>query len=166
MMNFLMRGLRFIFRRFQINSSSIIYRYKYLSFNLSPPLPLPEGVSEKDLFEFVTSIRVKDSSEDEMKAYGTNDFKRFVYTWGLAKEINGKCLELGGNPYFTTMLLKKFTNLDVSLATISDLKIMGNFLNQLNTRTWIIPKKMRILNSNISMWKKIYSPIKMMNLTW
>ena len=107
-MNFLMRVIKFIFRQFQINSSSI--------FNLSPPLPLPEGISEQDLFEFVTSIRVKDSSEAEMKAYGTNDFKRFVYTWGLAKEINGKCLELGGNPYFTTMLLKKFTNLNVSLA--------------------------------------------------
>ena len=95
-MNFLIRVIRFIFRRFQINSSSIIYRYKYSSFNLSPPLPLPEGVSEQDLFEFVTSIRVKDSSEAEMKAYGTNDFKRFVYTLGLAKEINSKCLELGG----------------------------------------------------------------------
>ena len=111
-----MRVIRFLFRRFKINSSSIIFGYRYLSFNLKPPLPLPEGVSEQDLFEFVTSIRVKDSSEAEMKAYGTNDFKRFVYTWGLAKEINGKCLELGGNPYFTTMLLKKFTNLDVSLA--------------------------------------------------
>ena len=126
-MNFLKRVLRFIFRRFQINSSSIIFRYKYLSFNLSPPLPLPEGVSEQDLFEFVTSIRVKDSSEDEMKAYGTNDFKRFVYTWGLAKEINGKCLELGGNPYFTTMLLKKFSNLDVSLANYFGFENNGEF---------------------------------------
>ena len=98
MLNFLKRVLRFIFRRFQIISSSFIFRYKYLSFNLSPPLPLPEGISEQDLFEFVTSIQVKDSSEVEMKAYGTNDFKRFVYTWGLAKDINGKCLELGGNP--------------------------------------------------------------------
>ena len=126
-MNFLMRVLRFIFRRFQIISSSFIFRYKYLSFNLSPPLPLPEGISEQDLFEFVTSIQVKDSSEAEMKAYGTNDFKRFVYTWGLAKEIHGKCLELGGNPYFTTMLLKKFTNLDVSLANYFGFENNGEF---------------------------------------
>jgi len=51
-----------------------------------------------------------------MRAYGTQDFRRFVYTWGLASDIKGKCLELGGNPYFTTMLLKKFTDLDISLA--------------------------------------------------
>lgn len=28
-----------------------------------PPLPLPMGISEKDLFNFVTSIRVTDASE-------------------------------------------------------------------------------------------------------
>ena len=107
-MNFVKRGIRFFIRRFQTDSSSI--------FPLNPPLPLPGRVSEQELFKFITSVRVNDAPEAEMKAYGTNDFKRFVYTWGLAKDINGKCLELGGNPYFTTMLLKKFTNLDVVLA--------------------------------------------------
>ena len=102
MMNFLIRVLRAIRRRFQINSSSI--------FPLNPPLPLPEGIIEQHLFEFVTSVRVKDAPEAEMKTCGMNDFKRFVYTWGLAKNINGECLELGENPYFTTMLFKKFTN--------------------------------------------------------
>ena len=119
MMNFLIRVLRAIRRRFQINSGSI--------FPLNPPLPLPEGISEQHLFDFVTSVRVKDAPEAEMKAYGTNDFKRFVYTWGLAKEIKGKCLELGGNPYFTTMLLKKFTNLDVSLANYFGYENNGDF---------------------------------------
>ena len=51
-----------------------------------------------------------------MRAYGTQDFRRFVFTWGMARDVQGKCLELGGNPYFTTMLLKKFTNLNISLA--------------------------------------------------
>lgn len=85
-------------------------------FPLTPPLPLPAGVSEQQLFDFVTSIRVQDAPEAEMLAYGTHDFRRFVYTWGLASNIKGKCLELGGNPYFTTMLLKKFTDLNISLA--------------------------------------------------
>lgn len=85
-------------------------------FPLTPPLPLPAGVSEQQLFDFVTSVRVQDAPESEMRAYGSQDFRRFVYTWGLASDINGKCLELGGNPYFTTMLLKKFTDLDISLA--------------------------------------------------
>ena len=69
-----------------------------------------------------------------MKAYGTNDFKRFVYTWGLAKGINGKCLELGGNPYFTTMLLKEFTNLDISLANYFGYKNNGEFTQTVSYR--------------------------------
>lgn len=85
-------------------------------FPLTPALPLPPGVTEQQLFGFVTSVRVQDAPEAEMRAYGTHDFRRFVYTWGLAKDVHGKCLELGGNPYFTTMLLKKFTALDISLA--------------------------------------------------
>lgn len=85
-------------------------------FPLTPPIPLPASVSEQQLFDFVTSVRVQDAPEAEMRAYGTHDFRRFVYTWGLASDIKGKCLELGGNPYFTTMLLNKFTNLDISLA--------------------------------------------------
>jgi SAM-dependent methyltransferase len=85
-------------------------------FPLTPPLPLPAGVSEQQLFDFVTSVRVQDAPEAEMRAYGTCDFRRFVYTWGLARDVKGKCLELGGNPYFTTMLLKQFTDLDISLA--------------------------------------------------
>ncbi len=83
---------------------------------LSPALPLPKGVSEQQLFEFVTSVRPVNSPEEEMRAYGTQDFRRFVYTLGLAQGINGKCLELGANPYFTTMLLREFTKLEVVMA--------------------------------------------------
>lgn len=85
-------------------------------FPLRPALPLPQGISEQQLFDFVTSVRVENSPEAEMCAYGTNDFCRFVYTWGLASDVSGKCLELGANPYFTTMLLKKFTPMVLSLA--------------------------------------------------
>jgi SAM-dependent methyltransferase len=77
---------------------------------------LPEGVSERQLFDFVTAVRVDNAPEHEMKAYGSNDFRRFVYTWGLARDLQGSCLELGANPYFTTMLLKTFTGLKLSLA--------------------------------------------------
>lgn len=84
-------------------------------FPLTPPLPLPRGVTEKQLYDFVTSVRVKDAPESEMFAYATHDFRRFVYTWGLARGLAGKCLELGANPYFTTFLLKKFSDLEISL---------------------------------------------------
>jgi SAM-dependent methyltransferase len=82
----------------------------------SRQLPLPDGVSEKKLFDFVTSVRVSDAPEEEMRNYGTHDFRRFAHTYGLAKDLAGTCLELGANPYFTTMILKEFTNLDLKLA--------------------------------------------------
>lgn len=94
----------------------LLKKKQYSVFPLTPPLPLPPGMTEKQLFDFVTSVRVQDAPEAEMRAYGTCDFRRFVYTWGLASGAKGKCLELGGNPYFTTMLLKEFTDLDISLA--------------------------------------------------
>lgn len=85
-------------------------------FPLRPALPIPHGISEEELFEFVTSVRVADAPEQEMRAYGTHDFRRFVYTLGLVNGLEGKCLELGANPYFTTMLLERFTKLELSLA--------------------------------------------------
>lgn len=85
-------------------------------FPLRPALPVPHGISEEKLFEFVTSVRVADAPEQEMSAYGSHDFRRFVYTLGLVNGLEGKCLELGANPYFTTMLLEHFTNLELSLA--------------------------------------------------
>jgi SAM-dependent methyltransferase len=85
-------------------------------FDLTPPLPLPDNVTEQDLFDFITSIKVQDAPEAEMRAYGTHDFRRFVYTWGMARDVRGKCLELGANPYFTTMLLKHYTGLELFLA--------------------------------------------------
>lgn len=84
--------------------------------SLTPELPLPSGITEQQLFDFVTSVRVENGPEAEMRAYGTHDFRRFVYTWGLASDVTGKCLELGANPYFTTMLLKQFTSLELKLA--------------------------------------------------
>ncbi|MCE7505198.1 class I SAM-dependent methyltransferase [Polynucleobacter sp. IMCC30063] len=80
------------------------------------PLPLPKNATEAKLFDFVTSIRVTDAPDEEMRNYSTHDFKRFIYTLGLAADETGQCLELGANPYFTTMLLKQFTNLKLSLA--------------------------------------------------
>lgn len=85
-------------------------------FPLNPPLPLPEGVSEQELFEFLKSVLVADAPPQEMANYCQQDFRRFVYTYGLARDGFGKCLELGANPYFTTILLQEFTPLKLSLA--------------------------------------------------
>lgn len=103
-----------------------------MSFELPAPipLPLPEGASEEQLREFLRSVWVTDASPEEMLAYGEQDFKRFVYTYGLAKDLQGKCLELGANPYFTTMLLKQFTNLELVLANYFGPTVQGAKVTQ------------------------------------
>lgn len=85
-------------------------------FPLSPSLPLPSGISEPQLLNYLKSVIVKDASPQEMANYCQQDFRRFVYTYGLVKDLSGDCLELGANPYFTTFLLKRFTDLKLSLA--------------------------------------------------
>jgi SAM-dependent methyltransferase len=100
--------VRAFFQRTDRNRSAL--------FPKAPPLPLPDGLNEQELFEFVTSIRVQDAPEQEMRTYATHDFRRFVYTWGMIRGLSGKCLELGANPYFTTMLIRKFTNIEVIMA--------------------------------------------------
>jgi SAM-dependent methyltransferase len=51
-----------------------------------------------------------------MDQYCGQDFRRFVYTYGLARDLTGAALELGANPYFTTMLLTQFSPLQLTLA--------------------------------------------------
>ncbi len=80
-------------------------------FPLRPTLPLPAGVEEDALFAWLQSVRVE-NAPPEIVDYCTADFRRFVYTYGLvrgAMSTPGKCLELGANPYFATVLLKQFT---------------------------------------------------------
>jgi len=82
----------------------------------SPDLPLLGGASREELFKFVTSICVEDAPADEMFNYASQDFERFLRTVGLLDGLTGKCLELGANPYFTTLLIKEFTNLEPTAA--------------------------------------------------
>jgi SAM-dependent methyltransferase len=73
-------------------------------------------MSAKDAFEFLNSIRVEHAPESELEDYCRRDWRRFLYTWGLVKDLTGKCLELGANPFFTTGLLREFTQLKLNLA--------------------------------------------------
>jgi len=91
-------------------------------FPLRPPLPLPGGITEARLLEWLRQVRVEGAGE-EIANYCALDFRRFVYTYGLVSELHmssgksgGRCLELGANPYFTTLLLQRFTGLELVLA--------------------------------------------------
>lgn len=108
------RRLPSLARAFKIFASERVQAKEFLP--LCPDLPLPPGVSEKRLFDFLMSVRVEDAPETEMQNYCDDSFRRFVYTYGLCKPHTGKCLELGANPYFTTILLRQFTPYDMVLA--------------------------------------------------
>jgi SAM-dependent methyltransferase len=87
------------------------------AFPLVPPLPLPDGVDEETLRAFLSSLRIDgEPTEVELANYFAEDFHRFVRTWALVRDRTGRALELGGNPYFTTLLLKEYTDLDLTLA--------------------------------------------------
>ncbi|MFK4444475.1 SAM-dependent methyltransferase [Caballeronia udeis] len=95
--------------------------YSLDSFPLRPALPLPDGVTRDELFNWVRAVRVADAP-DSISQYCDQDFERFVHTVGLVQHATGNSagpkmgLELGANPYFTTMLLREFTSVEWRLA--------------------------------------------------
>jgi SAM-dependent methyltransferase len=95
--------------------------YSLESFPLRPPLPLPKGVTRDELFEWVRTVRVADAP-DSISQYCEQDFERFVHTLALVEHATASSpgrktgLELGANPYFTTMLLREFTSVEWRLA--------------------------------------------------
>ena len=82
---------------------------------LVPPLTLPNGTSEEDIMRFFGSLVLDGGPPCELEDYWRQDWKRFMYTYGLVNDLKGHCLEIGANPYFTTSLLKNFTPLELSL---------------------------------------------------
>ncbi|MDP9154907.1 MAG: class I SAM-dependent methyltransferase [Pseudomonadota bacterium] len=95
--------------------------YSLDSFPLRPRLPLPAGISRQALFDWVRTVRVADAP-DSISQYCDQDFERFVHTLGLVQHASASSngskigLELGANPYFTTMLLRQFTSIEWRLA--------------------------------------------------
>ena len=55
------------------------------------------------------SVPIDAASPTEVASYLNEDFERFVITWGLVRDERGSLLEIGANPYFTTVLLWQFT---------------------------------------------------------
>ena len=93
--------------------------YSLDSFPLRPKLPLPSDASRDELFDWLTSVRVEGAPES-IRGYCVQDFERFVHTFGLVQRAgsgpDAAGLELGANPYFTTMLMRQFTPIRWSLA--------------------------------------------------
>ena len=77
---------------------------------------MPEGYGEDDIVALFKSFDLVGSPAAELAVYWGEDWRRFVFTLGLVRELRGSCLELGANPYFITTLLKYFTALELTLA--------------------------------------------------
>ena len=81
---------------------------------ISHPLPLPPDTTEAALHSWLAAFRLDGGPAGELAAYLDEDFRRFVHTLGLVPDTTGRLLEIGANPYFTSILLKKYRRFDLS----------------------------------------------------
>lgn len=84
-----------------------------------PKMSFPEELDQDSVRSFLKSVSVDNSPASEFAGYVDRDWRRFVYTWMLCRDLTGKCLEIGASPYFTTALLKEYTGLDLTLSNYS-----------------------------------------------
>ncbi|MGH8173159.1 MAG: class I SAM-dependent methyltransferase [Rhodanobacteraceae bacterium] len=73
-----------------------------------PPLPLPDGYSKERILDALCSVSIDGSKTGELHGYASADCERFLHTLNLVPEGAGELLEIGGNPYFTSLLLRRF----------------------------------------------------------
>ena len=87
----------------------------------APELPLPAGHGRDEILASLFSVALHRPPPNELRAYAEEDCDRFLYTLGLVPE--GKrldTLEIGSNPYFTTVLLKQFRDVALTLTNYTD----------------------------------------------
>ncbi len=81
---------------------------------LHRPLAIPRGETLESLYNLLDSYRFDYDKTGEFTNYLREDFKRFLYTLSLVpSNAEGSLLEIGGNPYFTSTLIKNFTKYDL-----------------------------------------------------
>ncbi|MEJ7745178.1 MAG: methyltransferase domain-containing protein [Luteimonas sp.] len=73
-----------------------------------PPLELPGNLSLYAIREAMVSQSIDNSPAGELRNYAYADCERFIRTLDLIPAGAGELLEIGSNPYFTTMLIKQF----------------------------------------------------------
>jgi SAM-dependent methyltransferase len=73
-----------------------------------PPLPLPAGYARDRILDVLCTLSIDGSRIGELQAYAMADCERFLHTLALVPDQTGDLLEIGGNPYFTTILLRRF----------------------------------------------------------
>jgi SAM-dependent methyltransferase len=76
--------------------------------DFQPPLPLPQGYDKARILDALCSVTIDGSAKGELRGYAIADCERFLYTLDLVPQGAGRLLEIGANPYFTTLLLRQF----------------------------------------------------------
>lgn len=77
------------------------------------PITFPDGYTQESLFAYLKDFCLEGASPKEVEVYLSEDFLRFVYTLNLLPGKEGKLLEIGSNPYFSSLLFRKFTDYEV-----------------------------------------------------
>lgn len=119
-----------------------------------PPLSFPDGWDFEKILNVFLSFSIDGSAAGELAPYAQQDCERFIYTWGLLDGLHGNVLEIGANPYFTTLLIKKFTNLIPTLTNyfgpVSEInKDSCQILTYMDPETGHSTEYMRYINLNI-----------------
>lgn len=74
------------------------------------PLSLPPGSSEDAIYQYLAGFYIPEEGlTPEREGYLRHAFYRFLYTLQLAPAGEGRLLEIGANPYFISLLLRRFT---------------------------------------------------------
>lgn len=74
-----------------------------------PKLPLPAGHTKQGILDSLVSVSISGSAIGELRDYATADCERFLHTLNLVPaDAEGRLLEIGANPYFTTLLMRRF----------------------------------------------------------
>lgn len=73
---------------------------------LRPPLPRLGGHDRQAISDALCSTVIENAAPGEMAAYARGDCERFIRTVGLVPEGDGRALEIGGAPWFTSLLLR------------------------------------------------------------
>lgn len=76
--------------------------------NFQPELPVPAGYTREGILDALCSVTIDGSAIGELRGYAIGDCERFLHTLHLVPEGSGELLEIGANPYFTTLLLLRF----------------------------------------------------------
>ena len=76
--------------------------------------PLPEGLGSREkALEMFLTVSIDGAPRDELRSYAEADCDRFLHTLNLVRPDAKRLLEIGANPYFSSILFKEFRSAEL-----------------------------------------------------